>query len=325
MSLLRTGFDFSDRLSEFISHSRSLFIYVPYVKLESFKQLIDTVENCKLLVVRWEVNDLVAGVSDLEVYDYCKEKNISLYRNPRLHLKAFVDDYKSCLLGSANISTRALNLPVSQSFNFELATIAENLSIDDRLYFNVILNSSTLITDAIYYRLKAEVLARKPRSTEEVEFDFGSGGQNFLISSLPMSVDVPTLLRVFATREATSDIELNCALHDLALYNLSFDLTPKAARRKLKESFFTHPFIKAFLDNVEIDGSIYFGRAKDWIQKNCTDVPTPRKWEITGNIQILYRWIVELGEGKFEVDIPGSRSERLRVLSHIRKNPNTSL
>jgi hypothetical protein len=81
-------------------------------------------------------------------------------------------------------------------------------------------------------------------------------------------------------------------------------------RQKLSESFFSHKFIKGFLENLEINGEIYFGAAKEWIHKNCEDAPTPRRWEITESIQILYRWIVYLGNGNYEVDRP-NYSERL--------------
>lgn len=129
-----------------------------------------------------------------------------------------------------------------------------------------------------------------------------------------MTLNVKTLLRICETRETVNDVELNCAMHDMALYNLSFGLAPDVLRAKLKEMFFNHPFIKAFLENLEANNrEIYFGSAKDWIHKNCTDVPTPRKWEITENIQILYRWIVELGDGRYKIDIPGSHSERLSL------------
>lgn len=318
MSLLRTGIDLSERLIEFIKTSENLFIFAPYIKLDPLRQLLASTDNCSTIVARWEPKDLILGSSDLEVYDYCREKNITLYRNPRLHLKAFIDDYKRCILGSANISARALNIPESNHFNYELATLTENLSIDDRLYFDVILNDSTLITDSIYEQLKAQLADKKKSVTAEPDFEFPveTSDKDFLISALPMSFDVPTLLRFCSTRVATDETELNCALHDLALYNLSLELPADILRDKLKNAFFNHPFIKAFLSNLEIEGFIFFGRAKDWIHRNCADVPIPRKWEITQNIQILYRWIVELGHGKYEVDVPGAHSQRLRIVQN---------
>ena len=55
---------------------------------------------------------------------------------------------------------------------------------------------------------------------------------------------------------------------------------------------------------------MYFGEVKAFIHNNCSNVPLPRRWEITENIQILYRWIVKLGNGKYGIDTP-NHSERL--------------
>jgi hypothetical protein len=71
--------------------------------------------------------------------------------------------------------------------------------------------------------------------------------------------------------------------------------------------------VNEFLKYLNSQGEIYFGSAKDWIHKHCVDSPTPRKWEITENIQILYRWIVDLVRGKYKVDRP-NYSERLRIV-----------
>jgi hypothetical protein len=315
MPLLRNGIDLSQRLTEFISNSENLSIFVPYIKLESLKQLLASTNNCFAIIVRWETKDLILGSSDLEVYQYCKEKNITLYRNSRLHLKAYIEDYKKCIMGSPNISSRALNLPEMNLYNYELATTIENLSIDDRLYFSVILNESTLITDSVYEQLKEQLPEKEKEFPGETEFEFKieAPDKNFLISSLPMTYNVKTLLRICETRETVNEVELNCAMHDLALYDLPLGLSSDVLRARLKGTFFNHPFIKAFLLNLETNEEIYFGAAKDWIHKNCTDVPTPRKWEITENIQILYRWIVDLGEGKYKIDVPGSHSERLSI------------
>jgi phosphatidylserine/phosphatidylglycerophosphate/cardiolipin synthase-like enzyme len=316
MALLRNGFDLAPRLSTFVSTSDNLFIFAAYVKLESLKHILDSTRSCKLLVVRWELKDLLLGASDLEVFGYCQEKGITLYRNPRLHLKAFVNDYKSCILGSANISSRGINLPPSNRPNYELASVCENLTFEDRLYFQLILNDSTLVTDALYLRLKdrlANEVIELP-GLDEANFEEDCQHKNFLISSLPMTANVATLMRIYSNQNETDETELNCVIHDLALYDLPLGLAPLVAKERLTDAFFRHPFIEAFLKNVQDNGMIYFGRAKEWIRANCTDVPTPRRWEVTGNTRILYDWLVELGNGRIEVDIPGARSERLRII-----------
>ncbi|MDP1843377.1 MAG: hypothetical protein Q8K64_08150 [Sediminibacterium sp.] len=317
MALYRTGDNLFQSLEAFIENSSGLFIFVPYIKLNTLELLLKNNTNCKSIIVRWETRDLILGASDLEVYDYCKEKEIKLFRNTRLHLKAFVDDYKKCYLGSANISGRALNMPERRNYNYELATIENNLDFNDRLYFNIILNEATLITDSIYEQIKAQLPEKKEEFPDEDDFNIQMKlpDKDFLISSLPMSSSVKTLTRVYLEKKGIHEEELNCAMHDLALYNIPLNLSEDHFIQKLKESFFSHLFIKAFIQMLQLkNGEIYFGEAKAWIQNNCTNVPTPRRWEITENIQILYKWFVELGDGIFIVDQP-NYSERLSLLN----------
>ncbi|RYX87832.1 hypothetical protein EON73_00355 [bacterium] len=310
--LFKTGINLFNELSTFIEQADSLNIYVPYIKLESLKSLIKNHQSIKSIVVRWEPRDLIAGSSDLEIYPYVKEKGITLYRNPRIHLKAFVNNGKTAFIGSANISQRALNNPVFHKYNYELATIVDDLSLDDRLYFNLIEAESILITDSIYEQIKAQLPEKAAAFPQESDFeiDVQYPDKNYSISSLPMTYSVETLYRIYETQEGLHEVEINCSLHDLALYNLPLGLPLKDFKKQLKLSFFNHPFIREFLSNVDTEGEIYFGSAKDWIHSNCSDVPTPRKWEITENIQILYRWITALGEGIYQIDRP-SYSERL--------------
>lgn len=313
--LFKNGIDLYKELSAFVDKADSLFIYVPYIKLEQLSSLIKENKTVEAVVVRWEPRDLITGASDLEIYPFLKDKGITLYRNPRVHLKAFVNNGKSAFIGSANISQRALNTPTFLKYNYELATICDDLSLDDRLYFNLIEAESILVTDLIYEQIKSQLpekVAAFPKESD-FELDIQFPDKNFSIASLPMTYNVETLYRIYETQEGLHEVELNCCLHDLAIYNIPLGLSILEFKNLLKSNFFNHPFIRAFLTNIDNEGEVYFGRAKDWIHKNCSDVPTPRKWEITENIQILYRWIVALGEGIYEVDRP-HHSERLKMI-----------
>ncbi len=316
MKLYKNGVDLLGGLQEFISNSGDLFIFVPYVKLEALKLLLEKTEKCKAVFVRWETKDLITGASDLEIYPYCRARGISLFRNERLHLKAFVSNYKSCFIGSANISARALNTPTSSKYNYELATTVDNLSIEDRLYFSIIEQESTLITDNIFSQIATQLPEKKKEYPNEDDFTIKilPPDKDYLISSLPLTYNVDTLFRVYESMNFINDVELNCTTHDLALYKLPFGLPIATFKDELKKAFFAHPFIVSFLKKVDETEEIYFGEAKAWIHLNCSNVPLPRRWEITENIQILYQWIVKLSEGKYIVDRP-NHSERLHKIS----------
>jgi hypothetical protein len=306
------GYDLYSKLLEYVSVSTSLQIFSPYIKLDALKSLVENNSSIHSVVVRWEPKDIVTGASDIEIFPFLYAKGIPLYRNPRLHLKAYLDDSKQCFITSANISSRAFNYPIHQFYNYEIGTVVDHLSVKELLYFQSITAESTLITEYIYEDLIQQI-AKSEFSQESQEFIIPNNpAREFLISSLPMSFDIDSLYKVYEGYPSTDNTELNCAVHDLALYNIPLGLGRSEFLNALSSSFFSHRFIAIFLQSFEAKGEIYFGSAKDWIHSNCTDVPLPRKWDITVNIQILYRWIVTLGEGKYSVDRP-NYSERLFI------------
>ena len=314
--LFKNGIDLNSKLSEYLINSQKLFIFSAYIKLETLNILIDNQSNVNSVFVRWEPKDIIQGSSDLEIYPYLKSKGITLFRNSRLHLKAYLDDYKKCFLTSANISSRALNIPTFKNYNYEIGAIVENLDIEDRLYFNMIECDSTLITDNIYKQLIEQLPKIKIDFPNEKDFEIKiiTPDKDFLISSLPLTKSIDLLCKIYKDNTLATEIELNCLIHDLALYKIPIGLSIEELIEKLTTAFFSHKFIMAFLDNLKASNEIYFGRAKAWIHENCADVPLPRRWEITENIQILYSWFVELGNGKYNIDRP-NYSERLFINS----------
>jgi hypothetical protein len=310
--LFKNGVELRSELLNFLNAEEQCHIYVPYIKLEALKPLIEAKENVKMVVVRWEPRDLISEASDLEIFPYLCDRGITLYRNPRLHLKAFVADYERAFIGSANISQRALNYPESDSYNYELALVDQSLDLSDRLYFNMIEAESILITDNIYEQIKEQLPEKIRTFPKESDFNLvvNYPDKSFSIASLPMTYSVETLFRIYQTQEAIHQVELNCAMHDLAIYRIPLGLELENFQKELKTKFFNHPFIRSFLEFVDRAGEVYFGGAKEWIHQHCSDVPTPRKFEITENIQILYRWITKLSDGIYQVDRP-NYSERL--------------
>ena len=311
-------------LKSYISDSKDnqkIFLFVPYIKTDTLNELLYDVHRQEVIIVTtWKPFDLLLGSSELSLYQFCQKNKFTLYINNNLHLKVYSRDLEDAILATANISRHGLG--TIPDFNLECAIFVSELDNDDVLYFTKILHQSILVNDAIYRTLinwskkyKKPLLPLVENFEQLVTL---SNKSQFLISALPMTKDIDMFeqcyLRICKGLTASKDHEIkNCIFHDLANYKIDIGLSIVDFRTQLKTAFFSHPFIQK-IDQI-INPATYFGRIKEWIQNNCTDVPIPSRRELTGNVQVLLKWFETLGDGKYIVDIPGSHSQRIRKIT----------
>ena len=105
--LYKSGDNLWSGALDFISESEEVSLFSAYIRTEQLKEL-NRQGKINRIVVRWEIRDLHQGASDLELFRYCKEHQIALYRNTRIHLKCLINEKDQVLLGSANITGRLL-------------------------------------------------------------------------------------------------------------------------------------------------------------------------------------------------------------------------
>lgn len=293
--------------------NKQIFLFIPYIKTSSLKKLIDGIENKIIIITNWSAKNLIGGSSELKLYPFCKKNDIALYHNDKIHLKVYSVNLDDMILATGNISQHGL----MQNGNLELATFIDTISNDDRLFLEQIRKKSTIINDPIYEQLmewaeKNPPIIQKEEKFPEIEKSLKE--DDFLISALPMTKNIEILVesydRLYQGMKANNDEEINnCVYHDLANYEIPLELSQVEFLNLLKTKFFEHPFIQR-IDQF-LKPCAQFGQIKEWVQQNCHDVPIPSRRELTGNIQVLYKWFEELGDGKYVVDVPGTYSERL--------------
>jgi len=301
---------FFQKIRDFISIADyEVLIISPYIKTEILDNLIKRSSAKTSVITTWKLRDIQMGISDIELFTYCKKNGIFLYLHPRIHLKAFVNDYSQCVFGSANISRKGFALVADH--NYELDAKIEDLDTDTVIYFKKILNESTLVNEEIYQKYRDALKELQPLpELEEPDITLIPKKSEFLISALPMSYDVKELFEIYSQNfKNESQEKRECAIHDIILYNIPADLEYSNFRKLLKERFLTSKFIQKLLEFVTVEDR-YFGEVKEWIQRNCEDVPVPSRRDLTGNIQVLYKWIADLSDGEYKVDRP-RHSERL--------------
>ena len=313
--LYRSGENLFEGAKSFVDKNEEITIFSAYLKLSVLKRLNNN-RNIKQIIVGWEVKDLCLGISDFKsIYDYCLDNEIVLYRNTRIHLKALWNNNRSVLFGSANITNRGIG--ETNKYNFELNGVVDNMSFNDQSYLNKIILDSQYVTEELYEELKRivddfdapEIVYPKlPTPPPTVNY--------FLINQLPMSFSPELLFDVYQGK-LLDELDMNCAAHDLELYKIPKNLNKIDFLNFLKKNFNQHPFIQSFKEavktatnnrNPERNGSMQFGTVTRWFSNNTTTVPTPRPYELSDYIVILYTWIC-LFDDCFTWDIPGQRSE----------------
>lgn len=289
-------------------------IFCPFITYSVLEKIIEHSSKISRVITRWELSDFDQGFADLRIYNLCKSNDIDLYINPRVHLKATIKVQSLVFLSSANLTGKGLNINASRDHNYELSTIVDVEGIQDLVYFEQIVQDSIYVDEIVFEEIKERVedlnsnIVSEPR-----EFNFMKD-KFYYISQLPQTPS-PTLLYKYYSESKSeySKEEYNCAIHDLSIYSIPQGLDYDEFIDCLADSFFTHPFIEELINQVRKDGFIYFGRVKEWIHNRCLDVPVPSRRDLSGVIQVLYKWIEELGEGKFEVDRP-NHSQRIKII-----------
>lgn len=308
--LYKSGYNLEEGAIDFITNNESITLFSAYIKLEELKR-INLKNNIKQIIVRWEIEDLCKGVSDIELYNYCLDNGIALYRNTRLHMKAIWNNKDSVIFGSANITGRGLG--EKKNYNYELNGIKESIGIADIIYFNQVISSSEYVSSDLYNQLNQivkntilPVITFPEIQTVKKEIDY------FLLSQLPMSKSPDDLYEVVIHSEDFGSKEQGFAAHDIALFNINAFQDYSLFKIELKEKFNSHPFIIALKEHIksEPSQSLRYGGVVDWIKNNTTTVPTPRSWELKQDqiVNILYTWICEFDE-RFTWDIPGAKSQ----------------
>lgn len=308
--MYRSGDNLQDGAILFIKKNEEITIFSAYLTLSALKEL-NPKGNIIQIIVRWEIQDLCKGVSDIDLYDYCLDNNITLYRNTRIHLKAFWNNKRSVLFGSANVTGKGIG--EKGNYNLELSGELDNISFEDQSYLNKIILDSEYVSEDLFNQIKErvdnyeqeiQVFPELPTPPPTVDY--------FLINQLPMT-STPDILYSIYSGKVLDDIEMNCACHDIELYRISSSLSKEEFFRLLQSKFNKHPFIEKFKEAVmhskdskgrnERDGSMHFGPVKRWFASNTTTVPTPRPYELTSYIVILYDWISYFDD-KFYWDRP---------------------
>ncbi|MCY4213945.1 MAG: phospholipase D family protein [Gammaproteobacteria bacterium] len=147
------------------SAQRNALIVAPFIRSEALTKLLDAIppEVETTVVTRWRPLDLLAGASDLQVFDVAVRKSAQLLLRNDLHAKLFAAD-NDCLVGSANVTNLALGW--RQPANLELLISVPRTQSGIPEFERTLLAGCVLATDGQREALKAVVEDLKSRAQQ---------------------------------------------------------------------------------------------------------------------------------------------------------------
>jgi len=316
MALLHSDTDLFNKIKAFVCSANNFVLFVPYIKKAVLAELLDGITVCKdnAIVTAWRPQDIVLGVTDIDTYPLCKEKGITLLINNRIHLKSYIiNDFKCSIVTSSNISNRGL--AIKPNYNYELGALITELNIDDKIYFDMIIEESKEITQSYFNQVKEQVSSMELRKKmpEEFNIEKDTNDRDFLITALPMSENVDKLIDIYLGNRKYDEADLRSGMHDLRLYKIPPNCGKNDFVKLLKTNFFDHPFIIKLLEYNDIGKN--FGNLTRWLHNCCVTVPTPNRSDFKSALQRIFQFVVYLSDGAYIIEVPKKRSEILRKIT----------
>ncbi|MCY4299658.1 MAG: hypothetical protein OXC61_10220 [Flavobacteriaceae bacterium] len=201
--------------------------------------------------------------------------------------------------GSANISARGIG-EHGNNYNLELNSKLEKISFVDTLYLDKIISQSEYVSEEFFQKIQDLVQSLEEYDEElvydKIEMETAKSEKDyFLISELPMFLNISDLYESVINIDIINDLDKKCVAHDMVTYGLDINSSKEKFYSQLSSVFNSHPFIKKLKNQVISNQrkSMGYGQVVKWISENTTTVPTPISWELKQKkvVNILYEWI----------------------------------
>lgn len=313
-SLLGTE-TFRNLLGEAIKNSKkSIVVLSAYITTTGIKWLEEQINNKEInctVVSRWNKKDLAQGSSDIACYDLAKKNNWKFKVLEDLHAKVMLIDNEVLFLGSPNLTGAGMSLiPVSnKEIGIKVKPIDKDLHI-----VNQLVEDATEINDQIIEELKKWLKTvpkiekpKIPDFPESVKESFKEKFNKLWVHNFPWS-DIKELLN--DPGKNNQDI-----IHDLELFGVT-SKDKGEIEKEIKENFLNSKIFNWLISKLKNSENqeIYFGSLSSIIHDSLLDDPKPYRQDVKTLQGNLYGYIKHFKPTNLQIDIPKSKSERIKLI-----------
>lgn len=277
--------------------SSSVQIITAYCKNSSFNYLNECISESvkeKKLLVRFRMDDILKGSTDLSVVENGLKKGWDIFIRFDLHAKTYIVDNKRGLVGSANATNSGLS--IGKNENMEMATLVD-------IEPNDIDKIEKLFNDAI--RLDEELLAKMKKQLETV--DMSGKKENHSWDASITTLFSPRIDTLFSYELPDENTFIE------GEYIPFLDETFYGDFEKLKEKFrWSNAYLWLLTLLKENDGCLFFGVLSQKLHNALISDPKPYRKDVKVMLANLLSLIDELGMEEIVIDRP-NYSQRIQL------------
>lgn len=293
--------------------TKEVFFAAPFIKYGALKKLLESIPTDLeriTIVTRWNAQEIVVGASDLEVFDLVgKFQNTTLLLHPCLHAKLYRSD-KNCLVGSANITSKALGWAWLPNIEVLVEMDASYDAIES--VENLLLYESIVATEAVYQAMRFEVNQLKNTKSEQ-EITTSKVDENF--TWLPVCSNPSYLYQIYSNNKVSSllDSVVQAGQIDLQVLQLPRGMTEREFNR----------FVATILSQLSITHEVNFESQADSLTTDCAVQIVKKYSQKLKSInyaddiywQVFKNWLVYFFPDKYRIRSTAEVFEQARVIS----------
>lgn len=301
------------------SAKSELWLVAPFIKLSTLTKLLQEVDTyiCINCVTRWRPEDVLAGVSDLDIWPLLRDRpNTSLWLRQNLHAKYYRADTQ-CLVGSANLTQTALGWSPCSNLELLISVFANDPVL--QAFERELNRSKTQVDDELYEQMQV-VVKQLQQSQPDTNWIIPDLAKTLAIPEQALVTKpetwVPILrnpedlyLAYSGQQERLTSASWEAAQHDLLCLSIPLSLTKNAFTAYVGYLLLQMPIVQSVDQFVETPQR--FGAVTDLLESlPCADIPefnSDRVW------QTLMRWLRHFLPDRYVLSVPNYSEVFYRV------------
>jgi hypothetical protein len=295
-------------------HTNTVDFCSAYMKLTTVDHFISAYKRDKFgggvrFLVRWKAIDLLMGSSDLEVYEYCKDREINFYIKEDFHGKIYQVNPGGILIGSFNLTSSGFSL--KENPNDEAGVLLPS-SDDNVSYIDSLFQSAIKVDDVLFEKMTTFVNANK--SIVNNQLNWPADIQKLVCIKKQASKHLVNDFLFTKFDDFSNQKKIDPGLmHDLSLLGLRIvDLSDFSLISESLRGSVPYCWLKRVLNDN--NGEIYFGALSEKLHNCLIDDPRPYRRDVKNLLQNLLSWTSKFCSSEIGIDQP-NHSQRIKLLT----------